>query len=294
MEHLICLNTNSFPAATPAEGYTLFEDALQGLLRLNTGGDRFTLYIDSDIKEFEEFVIANSFTYRDFLTKLLNENEQDMLVFLAEIDDKTPVLDHLGEDLFNQLANYSFYIPSHATTRFPDILSLAFFTGATMLSINTGAPWNLSRIPLARTTDGSFTVEKLSVNNISSAQNGTDLYELFRNIDIAGICGSHHVTEEFHEWFKELKEENKHRVAEKMRLAVEREFKGGKPLFDTLNDADGLREIRFSAHAGGAIRILFKALDDSKHAVLVGFIKKSDDEGYKYNITRANKLLKNI
>ncbi|QPN43701.1 type II toxin-antitoxin system RelE/ParE family toxin [Priestia aryabhattai] len=294
MEHLVCLNTNSFPAKTPAEGYTLFEEALQGLLQLNGGGDRFTLYIDGTVKHFSDFLIAESFTYGDFLTQLGEENEHDMLLFLTEIDDKTPALDHLEEDIFNQLADYSFYIPGYATSQFPDVLSLAFFTNATMLSINTGEPWNLSKIPLARTTDGSFTAETLSVKNISSEQHGAEFFELLRNIDIIAICGNHHVTTDFHEWFNGLKEENRQRVADKMRLAVEREFKGGKPLFDTLIDAEGLREIRFSAHAGGAIRVLFKALSDSKQAVLVGFIKKNDGEGYKYNIARANELLESI
>lgn len=66
MEHVVCLNTNSFPASTSVEGYTLFEDALQGLLQLNGGGDRFTLYIDGNTKSFSDFLIAESFTYQDF------------------------------------------------------------------------------------------------------------------------------------------------------------------------------------------------------------------------------------
>lgn len=294
MEHLVCLNTNSFPASTPVEGYALFEDALQGLLQLNGGGDRFTFYIDGNTKDFSGFLIAESFTYQDFLTKLAGENEHDMLLFLTEVDDKTPALDYLEEEVFNQLAEYTFYVPGQATAKYPDVLSLAFFTNATMLSINTGEPWNLSKIPLARTSDGSFTVETLSVNNISSEQHGKELLELYRNIDIVAICGDHHVTEHFHDWFIKLTDENKHRVADKMRLAVEREFKGGRPLIDTLNDADGLKEIRFSAHAGGAIRVLFKAISAPRHAVLVGFIKKRNDEGYEYNIEKANELLKSI
>jgi hypothetical protein len=62
-------------------------------------------------------------------------------------------------------------------------------------------------------------------------------------------------------------------------------------LFDNLENADGLREIRISAYPGGAIRILFKALANSRQAILVGFIKKNDNEGYSVNIDKANELL---
>ena len=55
--------------------------------------------------------------------------------------------------------------------------------------------------------------------------------------------------------------------------------------------ADGIRELRFSAVQGGAVRILFGQLPDGKQAILVGFVKKSDSEGYPKAIPTAKELL---
>ncbi len=48
--------------------------------------------------------------------------------------------------------------------------------------------------------------------------------------------------------YEEQTDENRHRVIEKLRLSSDKDFQGGKPLFETLTDGDGLREIRFSAY----------------------------------------------
>ena len=88
-----------------------------------------------------------------------------------------------------------------------------------------------------------------------------------------------------------MEDDLKARIYDKLLLADMKKFQGGKPLFDTLNDADGLREMRFSAVQGGAVRILFGALSGQKYGILVGFIKKSDDEGYTSAIKLAKKEL---
>ena len=62
-------------------------------------------------------------------------------------------------------------------------------------------------------------------------------------------------------------------------------------MFKTLINADGIREIRFDAYPGGAIRILFKKIGE-KQAILTGFIKKRRDEGYKQDIAVAKELYK--
>ncbi|BCA99395.1 hypothetical protein ATCC19606_17310 [Acinetobacter baumannii] len=91
--------------------------------------------------------------------------------------------------------------------------------------------------------------------------------------DIDELVQPNILSEILKNWYNnDLSRENKHRVLEKLKLACERNFQGGEPLFKSLED--GFREIRFDAHNGGAIRILFKNIKDNSHALLVGFIKK--------------------
>ncbi len=51
MDHTVCLNSNSFPADNSSRASNLFNDALQGLLQINTGSDRYILYYDSAAQE---------------------------------------------------------------------------------------------------------------------------------------------------------------------------------------------------------------------------------------------------
>ena len=71
MDHIVCLNSNSFPAADSDKAYELFNDSLQGLLKLNTGADRYIIYHDSSNSEsLAEFKLSQDFTYTDFKKKL--------------------------------------------------------------------------------------------------------------------------------------------------------------------------------------------------------------------------------
>jgi len=296
MDHTVCLNSNSFPADNSDVAYELFNDSLQGLLNINTGTDRYILYYDSPNSEpLEQFKLAEQLSYSEFKEKLLAQGEQDLFLFLEEFEDKSPAMDYLSEDVMEDLGNYSFYMPGDAIASNTDIFGLTWFLQAVMLSINTGEQWNQYKIAIARITDdGQFIDENLSISNIASSNHGQLLYDEFTHVDINTICDKCLLTEEFINWYEKQTEENCYRVIEKLKLSSDKDFQGGKPLFETLTDGDGLREIRFSAYSGGAIRILFKALGYSKQAILVGFIKKSNSEGYESNIKKATELFKKI
>ncbi|WP_179959174.1 type II toxin-antitoxin system RelE/ParE family toxin [Pseudoalteromonas rhizosphaerae] len=66
-------------------------------------------------------------------------------------------------------------------------------------------------------------------------------------------------------------------------------FRGNEPLFKLIVGTPGLWEVRFSAFSGGAIRMLYRTYNN-KNILLVGFIKKSDNEGYKQNIQQAEDI----
>lgn len=284
MDHIICINQNSFPASNSQLGQELLEDALQGALELQEGSDRFFFYLDSNGESLYDFNIAENYTYEQFC----EDCDVDMAVFLSEVEDKSPALDNLSDDQLEEMSSYSFYVKDRGVDRFPDVYALAWAVSGYLLSINTNQCWNPLEIDIARVdSSGGYIDEDLKLKNISTFDHGVNHFNQLHEIDIVQLLDPHFVTESLILWFEKLSAENRSRVVDKLRLACGKEFQGGEPLFKTLNGGDGLREIRFSAYAGGAIRILFKHMHDSKQALLVGFIKYSNSGGYEQAIIEA-------
>jgi hypothetical protein len=292
----LCLNPNSFPAASDEQAYQLFEDSWQGVLALYQSGDRYLLYLDTLSNDnLYDFCLAESFTYDDFLNRLMMRGERDLYSFLTQLEDKSPALDHLDAETLDDIASYSFYMPDHPVPKHADTFSLAYFLDAILLSINTTPQWANHQVTIARVADdGRYIDEKLALHHIATRTHGQQLFQQFSQDDIKAVCAHAVMTAEFVTWYQALIAENKRRVLDKCKLACERHFQGAKPLFDSLTNSDGIREIRFSAYSGGAIRILFKAMSDTKHAILLGFIKKSNSEGYDENIPKAEKLFREL
>ncbi|WP_288491121.1 type II toxin-antitoxin system RelE/ParE family toxin [uncultured Acinetobacter sp.] len=286
MDHIICINQNSFPASNSQIGQELLQDALQGALQLQEGSDRFFFYLDSNGESLYDFNIAENYTYEKFCEDC---DDVDMAVFLSEVEDKSPALDSLSDDQLEEMSSYSFYVKDRGVDRFPDVYALAWAVSGYLLSINTDHCWSQLEIHIAR-VDGSgvYIDEDLKLKNISKYNHGVNHFNQLHEIDIVQLLDPHLVTESLKLWFEKLSAENKTRVVDKLRLAYDKEFQGGEPLFKTLNNCDGLREIRFSAYSGGAIRILFKHIQDSRQILLVGFIKYSNSGGYEQAIVEAN------
>ena len=292
MEHQIVINTNSFPANNVEEAVLYFDDALQGVLALNTGTDLFTFYLDSNDITLPEFNLAEGFTYDDFVEEI---TDQDLKLFLLEVEDKSPAIDTLTEEQLEEVANNQFYIHGQPAFNSLEVFSFAWTLSGTLLSIPTSDVWEERRLNIRRSAlDGQFIEEEFWLNNIAYSSHGAEIHEQFSNNNLPAVCKDHHITDDLAEWYDELTRENKRRVLDKLSLACERCFDGGEPLFKTLTGADGIREVRFDAYPGGTIRVLFKAIADGKQALLVAFIKKSNSEGYDAAIERAKNLYKDV
>lgn len=292
----MCLNPNSFPAASAEQAYQLFEDSWQGVLALYQSGDRCILYLDTLSSDgLYDFSLAESFTYDDFLNLLMARGERDLYSFLTQLEDKSPELYNFDAEILENIDSYLFYMPNHPVPKHANTFSLAYFLDAILLSINTTPQWANHQVTIARVADdGRYIDEKLALHHIATQTHGLQLFQQFSQDDIKAVCAQAVMTAEFVNWYQALIAENKRRVLDKCKLACERHFQGAKPLFDSLTNSDGIREIRFSAYSGGAIRILFKAMSDTKHAILLGFIKKSNSEGYDENIPKAEKLFRQL
>jgi len=287
MDHIICINKNSFPAESAAIGARFFDDALQGVLELQSGSDRFLFYLDTNSGDLLDFEISDNFTYEQFCEEC---NDLDLALFLSEVEDKSPALDSLTEEQLEEMAADNFYVPDEAMDIYPDVYALAWAVSGYLLSAATKIRWNQSHIAIARAdAQGRYVNEPLILRNISTQSHGIEHYEALHGVDLEEIAAPHVISQPLLSWFNEQTPENKARIVDKVRLSCDRNFQGAKPLFDTLSDGGGLREIRIPAYSGGAIRILFKHLKQQQ-ALLIGFIKHSNSEGYTQAMKQAHQI----
>lgn len=292
MDHVICINKNSFPAHNINSGTELFDDAIQGVLELQSGSDRFFFYLDSNNGGLQELKIAEGLTYGNFID---NCKDEDLKLFLYEVEDKSPALDYLTDSQIEEITEYNFYVDGEPIHEFLDVFGLAWVVSGILLSLNTGQCWQSSEINIARSDENGIKInELLTLKNISSKVHGVTHFNFFNEVDIVQLVAPHTLSANIQEWYSDLIQENKIRVIDKLKLACARDFQGGMPLFKTLDDSDGIREIRFNAYSGGAIRIFFKKLEAKKQAILFGFIKKSNTEGYKTAQEQSNKIYSDL
>lgn len=292
MDHNFVLNKYSFPAADKSVGFELMLDAVNGMIAVVADNDRYSLISDG----FNTCKITSDYTYKDFLDEL-SESDPDLQIVLLECDDKSPALDILSTTQFDEVASTAYYFHDDAYSKSIDELAYAFIFDATLLSIATSDRWKKSEVLFSTYTENVTHSEPAYLRNISSKKHGTELRNCYEEATVKTLSESFSeciFSEDFVNWDSNLQADLKKKVRSKLKLANDKKFQGGEPLFKTLVDADGIREIRFNAVQGGAVRILFDTLSDRKQAVLVGFTKKSDNDGYIEAIDRAKNLLKEI
>ncbi len=289
MEHNFVFNKLSLPAANRNDAYTLLLGSVKGILAVGSDDDRFAIYSD----DLHDCPIAPDYYYRDFISQLGERHEVDLQLALLEIDDKTPMLDSLSDDLVDEIASSAFFFPNEAYTGSIDILAFAWYLDATLLSIATTDKWRGNEIEFAKFSEGQPSTGSSYLRNISCEEHGNLIRQQYRfeaESPLEELFPRCLFTQDFLGWVHQLPKDVFNRVVNKVALADAKQFQGGEPLFNTLHNADGIREIRFSAVQGGAVRILFRVLSGNRAAILFGFIKKSDNEGYDeaINSARAN------
>src|SRR5690554_298459 len=247
MDLIFCINTNSFPAESQQSGIVLFDDAIQGVLALTADGQaRCQFYYDSNAEPLSALELSKGFTFEDFL----DASDPDLQLFLLEVEDKSPALDALTEDQIEEMAAYSFYQPGQAMDPLPDVYALAWITSGYLLSLATEPKWCNETVNICKADEqGRFVDDILLLKNVAQREHGRHHFDQLHSIDLDVILSEHLTSGEFKEWFAKLDADNQKIVAEKLKLAVEKRFQGGKPLFDSLSNSEAVREIRCSAFA---------------------------------------------
>jgi hypothetical protein len=292
MDHNFVLNAMSFPAPDEAQAYELFYSSIKGMLAVGQKEDRVAIYCD-DFPNLKNFPISQGYTYADFLITLKAKDEEDLLVALLEIDDKTPMLDHFSDADIEEIASTSFFFPDEGYDKSIDMLAVAWRTNGILLSIPTSQRWQQTEIPFAQYTEGEAPGQPSYLRNIACEVHGQELRRQRgeqQQKSLPALYPNCKFSTDFEAWANSLAQDLKARVSDKLALAYAKNFQGGEPLFKTLNDAGGMRELRFGAVQGGAVRVLFGALADGSFAILTGFVKKSNSEGYSDAITTGTKI----
>lgn len=295
MDHRFVLNSLSFPAEDAGTATKLLIDAARGMLHVVMDDDRCALYADVT-PSISSFSLAPDFSYGDFLDELGSRGEQDLQLALLEIEDKSPALDFLAGDELEELARECFYFPNTPYSGSIDIIALAWHLDAALLSIPTSDKWINGQVEFAKYVEGNPDTAPSFLSNISCCAHGIALGAALRDegVSLSVRFPECRFSDQFLQWEGGLPTDLRRRVGAKLSLADAKEFKGGEPLFKPLKDAKGMRELRFSAVQGGAVRIIFDQLPDGKQAILVGFVKKSNSEGYAEAISTAEKLLREM
>lgn len=287
MDHIICINENSFPAADNLTASSLFLDALHGALELQGIGERFAFYLDADNGCLLDFEIASSFSFDNFLDHI---GDADIRSFIYEVEDKSPAIDYLTEGQLEEVTEFTYYMAEHAADKKPEVYGISSVLGGYLLSIKTEERWFGEKIVVSRLdSDNKYIEDDLEVKNLSCYEHGIHYSDLASKLDIEKLLEEHEYTKDFVNWFYSLNSLNQWHVYQKIKLACARTFSGGRPLIDTLDDADGLKEIRIKTPEN-AIRVLFKSYKENKQAILFGFTKKANREGYSEAIEKANEL----
>lgn len=296
MHHRFIWNTASFAGASDDSILSQLAEAFEGILQIPAAGEIASLYFEGD-KKLLQRQISEGYVLSDFIDHLVNTGRQEFAMIILDLDDKADAISSLPDDVVSEMASTSYYFSHLAYEGSSDTLALLAALDGILFSVGTIDPWceyaiQFSTYPPPDPYSASIAYsvcDKRTSTLVSQA-----LAPPSATLTLDQLLPNCQFTEAFQSWIQSITEENFSMLKKKLLLAHERAFMGGKPLFDTLNDADGMREVRMSAHGGGAIRVLFGAIPGGRQALLRGFIKKSDNEGYVENISAGIKDWKKL
>jgi len=292
MEFKFVWNTTSFDEATDESIFSNLQEALEGLIRIPRANEIASLYFDGSTPLMYR-KISPSYFVSDFITNLQNCNLGELAQVFLELNDKADAINSLPDEVINEMSNTSYFFTSMGYSGSIDALALVSEIDGILFSIRSSETWQNHEIEFSTYPPPEFDQKPSITFSVCDVKTGDLVAAALTKVDEAcsleDLLPNCIFTDAFLDWSKALTTENTAILRQKLNLAYQRSFEGGKPLFDTLTGADGMREVRMKAHAGGAIRVLFGALGGGRVFLLRGFIKKSDNEGYKTNIAGALK-----
>jgi hypothetical protein len=289
MTYNICLNPLSLPAANANAAALFLDDIFMGIASLYNKENNVILYSGSLLDDVE---FASSYTFRDYKNKLITEMNQDLALFVLELEDKSPFLDKIPDTEIETIMNYRLKIFETPFDRAEsDILIYASLQNAILMSLPTNDLWKHEILPVKLENVKTNLIDEVDLLNIFSHKVDHLLVESDWKEQLAGLVFS----SIFNDWFDCLHEKNKIHVKNLLTRAYELNFRAGSS--EQAKEEKGTTEKIWEWRGGhplcgkGRIRIFFSS-QKSKNYILYGFIKTSNN--YSNEIREAENALRGL
>ncbi len=172
---------------------------------------------------------------------------------------------------------------------------MAWLESGVLFSLATEKIWSDYTVSFLVLKDEERKPDKCWIYNISKKRHAKLILDAMEG-DVQDICPDAIFTNDFIDWYKGCKKEDKNKIKKTLGHCCENNFQFGRPVIDTLYGSDypNMKEIRVgNAHAqSGKIRIIFAMDPNRKANILSGFIKHGSD--YTEYIRIADNLFKAI
>jgi hypothetical protein len=273
MKYEFCLNPLSLPAENSDKADAFLNDIFIGIAGLYNHKNTVTLYSNEKLNNTE---IADSYTYKDYKIKLIQEGDKDLAEFVFEIEDRSPFLEIVSDMIIEELTQYEmdvFEIPANAAEY--DILKFACLHEAVLISLPTNPIWQKEIIPVKLRNTKTYHTNEIDVLNIFDQH----VSHLYSKADWKAELPNIVFSGKFEKWYKDLHEKNQLHVTNLIKRAHKLNFTGTIEQTKKIQGSNkNIWEWRGGcpAFGKGRIRILYKP-EGEKYYILLGFIKTTEE-----------------
>jgi hypothetical protein len=288
MTYDFCLNPLSLPAEGAQKAFSFLNKIFVGIAAVCGDENAVLLYSNSILNNTQ---LAEGYTFNDYKNDLLIGTDHDLAFFVLGIEDKSPFLDKIPDKDTHEIMNYNLKIydmPISAAES--DILKYASLHNAILISLPTDRLWEKETLPVKLENIYTTIVDEVDLLNVFNDK----VIHLSQEADWKGQLSNVVFSDDFIMWYNDLHEKNQLHVKNLLKRAYELKFRGTIEQTKEIKDTgDKIWEWRGGCPfcGKGRIRILYKPYQ-SKHLILIGFIKTSND--YTSEISIAEKALKGM
>lgn len=288
-----CYNKLSFNSSISKDyAFRMLTNALQGIAYYNRKikSSGYIYFADNDIKDM---CLCTNYSYLEYL-KELEDKDKDLYEMILGMEDRAPYLNYITDE--NSIYKYNgCCIDGYETGNLSDLdlLLFAYISDSILISMNTHEIWNNNSVDIDVFKDNI--PNKVTLYNISCKGHGKELYQI--TLQLPKIDDIVYMPQ-FQSFFEKAlinEDSRKRNIINSIRKASLYNFNMANNLIKPISGSHiMLYELKCDhKSSGGTGRILFYK-SNPKIYFLLGWIKKSNDDGYEQYIKQAQDIVKSI